>query len=109
VLGTHVFTATAFEEDGQSLRWTALSLPPESRTEPAAETRRGKGAKAAAPAIAAATPSASAKDALDRVELPAAAVERLTELMSPGASLIISDKGLGSHTGRGTDFIVLTR
>lgn len=109
VLGTHVFTATAFEEDGQSLRWTALSLPAEPRAEPAAETRRGKGAKAAAPVIAAATPSASAKDALDRVELPAEAVERLTELMSPGASLIISDKGLGSHTGRGTDFIVLTR
>jgi len=30
-------------------------------------------------------------------------------LMSPGASLIISDKGLSSETGRGTDFIVLTR
>jgi hypothetical protein len=29
--------------------------------------------------------------------------------MSPGASLIISDKGLGSETGKGTDFIVLTR
>jgi hypothetical protein len=30
-------------------------------------------------------------------------------LMSPGASLIISDKGLGPETGKGTDFIVLTR
>jgi hypothetical protein len=29
--------------------------------------------------------------------------------MSPGASLIISDQGLGSETGKGTDFIVLTR
>ncbi|NVO14698.1 MAG: L,D-transpeptidase [Rhodoplanes sp.] len=109
VLGTHVFTATAFEDDGQALRWTALSLPPELRAEPTAETRKGKGAKAAAPAIAAATPTASAKDALDRVQLPAEAVERLAELMSPGASLIVSDKGLGSHTGRGTDFIVLSR
>jgi hypothetical protein len=29
--------------------------------------------------------------------------------MSPGASLIISDQGLGFETGKGTDFIVLTR
>ena len=29
--------------------------------------------------------------------------------MSPGASLIISDKGLRRETGKGTDFIVLTR
>ena len=29
--------------------------------------------------------------------------------MSPGASLIISDQGLGPETGTGTDFIVLTR
>ena len=29
--------------------------------------------------------------------------------MSPGASLIISDKGIGAETGKGTDFIVLTR
>jgi hypothetical protein len=29
--------------------------------------------------------------------------------MSVGASLIISDQGLGPETGKGTDFIVLTR
>ena len=29
--------------------------------------------------------------------------------MSPGASLVISDQGLGGETGNGTDFIVLTR
>jgi hypothetical protein len=29
--------------------------------------------------------------------------------MSAGASLIISDYGLGPETGAGTDFIVLTR
>ena len=31
------------------------------------------------------------------------------ELISPGASLILSDQGLGPETGKGTDFIVLTR
>ncbi|RAI46120.1 L,D-transpeptidase [Rhodoplanes roseus] len=109
LLGTHVFTATGFEEDGRTLRWTAMSLPPEMRSEPAAESRKAKGAKVVAPAIPAATPAITAKDALDRVELPAEAVEKLSDLMSPGASLIVSDKGLGPQTGRGTDFIVLSR
>jgi hypothetical protein len=29
--------------------------------------------------------------------------------LSPGASLVISDHGLGEAPGQGTDFIVLTR
>jgi hypothetical protein len=29
--------------------------------------------------------------------------------MSAGASLVISDQGLGGETGNGTDFIVVTR
>ena len=31
------------------------------------------------------------------------------ELVAPGASLIISDRGMSGETGNGTDFIVLTR
>jgi hypothetical protein len=34
--------------------------------------------------------------------------DRIADMIVPGSSLIISDKGLGSETGRGTDFIVLT-
>ena len=44
--------------------------------------------------------------ALARITIPDAALARITELMSPGASLIISDQGLGPETGKGTDFIV---
>jgi len=29
--------------------------------------------------------------------------------VAPGSSLTISDHGLGSETGKGTDFIVLTK
>jgi hypothetical protein len=54
-------------------------------------------------------PPSNATEALDRVTIPQDALERISELMSPGASLIISDKGLGGETGKGTDFIVLTR
>jgi hypothetical protein len=44
---------------------------------------------------------------LDRVAIPQEALDRISALMSPGASLIISDLGLGPETGKGTDFIVL--
>jgi len=47
--------------------------------------------------------------ALDRITIPQEALARITELMTPGASLIISDLGYSYETGRGTDFIVLTR
>ena len=47
--------------------------------------------------------------AVDRINIPQDALDRISELMSPGASLIISDQGLGPETGKGTDFIVLTR
>jgi hypothetical protein len=47
--------------------------------------------------------------ALDRIEIAPETLDRIAELLTPGASLIISDQGLGPETGRGTDFIVTTR
>ncbi|MEA2988175.1 MAG: hypothetical protein QOG83_886, partial [Alphaproteobacteria bacterium] len=81
-LGTHVFTAIAAGADNGAMRWTVVTMPK-------------------APAGAA--------SALDRISIPQAAVDRISELVSVGASLIVSDPGLGSETGVGTDFIVLTR
>ena len=54
-------------------------------------------------------PPGNPSDALERITIPDSAVARITALMSPGASLIISDVGMSHETGRGTDFIVLTR
>ena len=82
-LGTHVFTALALKDDN-TMRWTVVT---------------------AAPSGARSGPEA----ALDRITIPPATRDQISELMSPGASLIISDKGLGGETGKGTDFIVLTR
>ena len=53
--------------------------------------------------------SPSANAALDRITIPQAALDRISELAGPGTSLILSDHGLGPETGIGTDFIVLTR
>ena len=105
-LGTHVFTALAVNDDNTTLRWNVVSMPG-ARPEPVKKSVKGKRLEpAAAPVVA---PASNASEALARVAIPPDALARISELMSPGASLIISDKGLGSETGKGTDFIVLTR
>lgn len=104
-LGTQVFTATSFRDDQKSvLKWSVLSLPVDSTK----ATKSHKGRKAAE-TVADASPAPTPKEVLDRVTLPPTALAFLRPLMSPGASLIVSDKGLGPQTGKGTDFIVLTR
>jgi len=98
-LGTHVFTAVALNED-DSARWNVITLPSGGW---AKKGEKGKGE------LPAAGPPSSAAQALERVNIPPEALDRVSELMSAGASLIISDYGLGPETGTGTDFIVLTR
>jgi hypothetical protein len=56
-----------------------------------------------------AMPPPAAKQALDRLELPADAVERIAAMLTPGSSLVISDNGISDETGADTDFVVLTR
>jgi hypothetical protein len=101
-LGTHVFTALAMKEDDGSFRWNVVSLPSSGRK--VEKGKKGKKVEWSVP-----VPSSTAAEALDRVTIPPEALERISQLMSAGASLIISDKGLGPETGKGTDFIVLTR
>ena len=104
-LGTHVFTALAVNDDNTTLRWNVVSMP-SVRPAPAKKSAKGKHVEAP---VAPTPPASNATEALARVTIPPAAVERISELMSPGASLIIADQGLGPETGKGTDFIVLTR
>ena len=54
-------------------------------------------------------PPSTAVEALNRIQMPKEAVDRISELLIPGSSLVISDEGLGRETGRYTEFIVLTR
>ena len=48
-------------------------------------------------------------EALARLEIPQDIIDRISELMVPGSSLIVSDQGLGEETGEGTDFVVVSR
>jgi lipoprotein-anchoring transpeptidase ErfK/SrfK len=105
-LGTHVFTALAVNGDNTTLRWNVVSMPG-AGSPPVKKSAKGK--RVETPAAPVVGPASNATGALDRVTIPPDALERISELMSPGASLIISDKGLGGETGKGTDFIVLTR
>ncbi len=112
-LGTHVFTAMAVGEEGTPARWTVVTMPPErakaQRAEPERRGKRAERAKIAEVAVAQSQPVTSASEALDRISMPKDAVDRISEMMSVGASLVISDQGLGPETGLETDFVVLTR
>jgi hypothetical protein len=79
-IGTHVFTALERTDREDDLRWSVVSV---------------------------AGDSGGAKAALDRIVIPADALERIGEMASPRSSLIISDEPLSKETGNGTDFVVL--
>jgi hypothetical protein len=110
-LGNHVFTAVELINDGAAMRWLAVTVPAERRVVDRSynNSRNSKGRRNTTVDVVqtAATPSAS--DALDRIDIPQETLKRISELLTPGASLTISDQGLGPETGSGTDFIVLTR
>jgi L,D-transpeptidase catalytic domain len=112
-LGTHLYTAVDANPDGTSFRWQVVSVPVDTSRKAEKDkhvSRDKKGRRietVVQPAVA--LPAATAAEALDRIEIPPVAVARISALMSKGASLIISDQGLGHETGTETDFIVLTR
>jgi hypothetical protein len=105
-LGTHVFTAMEFQNEGAAIRWTVVSIPEESpRISKGATKQREVPAKQTAMSVP--LPD-KANAALDRIEIPQDAVERISELLTPASSLIVSDDGYSRETGNDTDFIVVT-
>jgi L,D-transpeptidase catalytic domain len=83
-LGTHVFTAVA-ADDASALRWTAVSI---------ADGATGR-----------LSPTA----ALDRITIEPAFAAEIGKRLWTGATLIVSDQGISNETGKGTDFVVLTK
>jgi hypothetical protein len=105
-LGTHVFTAMKFQNEGAALRWNVVSMPEKSPPTPSKRRARGK------QIVETTTPVSSpdkANAALDRIEIPQDVVERISELLTPGSSLIVSDYAISGETGEDTDFIVVTQ
>ena len=113
-LGTHVFTAQVDKEDSNVLHWSVVTLPAsrprlaERRDEDERTSHRRKiaGVVEVKPLPAPDSPT----EALDRLHLPADVLARITEALSTGGSLIVSDQGIAAgETGEGTDFIVSLR
>jgi hypothetical protein len=104
-LGTHVFTVTGFQDDGETLRWTVVSMPEKSPQPPSQRRARGKQIEEISPPVS--SPD-KASTALDRIEIPEDVGERISKLLTLGSSLIVSDYGISGETGKDTDFIVVT-
>ena len=49
----------------------------------------------------------AAKAVLDRLVIPQEAIDRISEVISPGSALIVSDEAMSKETGKGTDFVVV--
>lgn len=94
-LGTHLFKAMATSEDGSSVEWLAITVP-DTGSEGRTDARRDRHLQ-------------RAQEALDRIEISPAVLAEISNRLWAGSSLIVSDHGLNHETGRGTDFVVLTK
>jgi hypothetical protein len=102
--GTHVFSVMESKNlespnEDAAIRWTVVSVPERSSLIKEAGPRLHK-----EPLV-----PDKANAVLGRIDIPQDAVDRITPLLTPGSSLIISDHGISRETGKDTDFIVLTR
>jgi hypothetical protein len=105
-IGTFVFTALGSGEAGADVHWSVVSMYKYSEAmEPAAQPARkraeGRGVEAIPADVAA------AKAALDRIAIVREDLERISEVVLPGSSLIISDEGASIETGKDTDFVIV--
>jgi hypothetical protein len=102
-IGTHVFMALERGGGREDMRWSVVSLVGSNvrMTDTLGTTYKAPDAPANE------TDLPGAKGALDRVIIPEDAVDRITQLVSPRSSLIISDEGPSSETGHGTEFVIV--
>src|SRR5215831_4458433 len=105
-LGTYIFTA--FGDANERVRWGLISMyaDGDNKVAPAPVAARSTGHKgetreASSPDVA------GAKAALDRIAIPQDAIQRITDVVLPGSSLIVSDEGLSIETGKDTDFVIV--
>ena len=103
-LGTYVYTAMDFAKEATQTRWTALTVQ---------KVASQKVAQLPATSDQSPIPmrTTSASRALDRIEIPENVRRRISEMLTPGSSLIVTDNGISNETTSdgSTDFIVTTR
>jgi hypothetical protein len=105
-IGTFVFTALAYTPTPGEMRWNVVSMYKNATAiEPNVAVSRvsSKPVKGSGPAPA---DIAGAQAALARLAVLQEAAYRMSEVLLPGSSLIISDEGPSNEIGKDTDFIV---
>ena len=98
-LGTHLYTLAEIDPTTGKAAWNAVTAKARGRLP--GRKRRG--------AARADVKPMTAKDALDRIEIPAHVRTKIEDLLTRSSSMIITDGGHTRETGINTDFIVLTR
>src|SRR5262249_49585638 len=116
-LGTHVFTALSFADDHAHFRWNVVSLPGEptrasartlantSRIEMERRFARGRHRDESADGEDVLPSPQTPQEALARIDIPQDIIDRISDLIIPGSSLIISDQGLGAVTPGSPDLV----
>lgn len=120
-MGTHTFTAVGYGDDGRDMRWSVVSIGGGGRDRyfdryevsydddyyDYYDRPRRRRHNPTTKAEATPTDVKAATAALDRITIPEDAVQRISELVLPGSSFIVSDEEASKETGKQTDFIVL--
>ncbi|MBX4874397.1 L,D-transpeptidase family protein [Rhizobium bangladeshense] len=101
-LGTHFLTLHAIDATAGTADWLGVTL---TNNLPR-ETMKRLGITNQESSIISGRPIAKA---LSRISIPDETRHRIDALVSPGSTLTISDTGIGSETGEGTEFITVTR
>ena len=100
-IGTFVFTALITQQPTGRMRWNVVSMYKDATNIDLSEAKReSKKHRQTKPADV-----AGAQLALDRLDIPREALDRISEVLLPGSSLIVSDEA-SDKTGKDTDFIV---
>jgi lipoprotein-anchoring transpeptidase ErfK/SrfK len=105
-LGTHVFTVLGLHNGGGSFRWNVVTMPDKFSSTSGSLSKQPK-APVQATGVRSDSLSGGATTALGRVKIPQDQVDQVSQLLTPGSSLILSDYELSTETGDDTDFIVV--
>ena len=110
-LGSHLYIATAANDDGTALKWSVVSMPSRAAEEQGERWKNKAWVDEQAgmpptPRRSTSTPA----EALERVEIAPDVRDRIAERLWTGGSLIITDQPLSGETGNdGTDLTVKVR
>ena len=101
-----MFTLLKPQNEATSFRWNVVSMPKAFSDNATSSNKKPNATIQGETAAANARPD-DANAALDRIEIPQDAAGQISQLLTPGSSLIVSDYGLSPETGSDTDFIIV--